>query len=103
MQGESEANHAAIAAWIDGSLTPAQRAQFEAHLATCSDCQEQVSVLLKAKLTAPTEATVSIKPALPPPAPRKRLRLLWLVLIGAALILAVGYALGWWAWDLANG
>jgi anti-sigma factor RsiW len=103
MQGESEANHAAITAWIEGGLTAAPRAEFEAHLATCSDCQAQVAVLLKAAITARTEATVSTKPELPQPAPRQPVRLLWIIVIGATLLLTVGYAVGWWAWDLANG
>jgi anti-sigma factor RsiW len=103
MQGESEANHAAIAAWLDGSLSPAQRQEFEAHLATCVDCQAEVTAQLKTKIPARTEATVSIKPELPRPTPRKRARVLWIILIGAVLIVVVGYALGWWAWDLANG
>lgn len=103
MQSESEANHAAITAWINGSLTPVQRQEFEAHLATCPDCQAQVTVLLKAKFTEnKINATVSNKPAAAKPAPRRRARILWIMLIAAVLILAMGYALGWWAWDLAN-
>jgi anti-sigma factor RsiW len=104
MQSESEANHAAITAWINGSLTPAQRQEFEAHLATCPDCQAQVTVMLKAKLTEnKIDAGVSNKPAAAQPAPRRRSRVLWFVLIAAVVILAMGYVLGWWVWDLANG
>ena len=103
MQGESEANHAAIAAWLDGRLSPAQRQEFEAHLATCPQCQTTVAAQLKTRMPARSAAPLSIRPELPQPAPRKRSRILWIILIGAGLLLAVGYALGWWAWALANG
>ena len=100
MQGESETNHA-IAAWIDGSLTPAQRQEFEAHLATCPECQEQAAVLLKAKLPARAEpAPVRTEP--PPAPPPKPVRRIWLIVICGVLILAIGYALGSWVWDLSH-
>jgi anti-sigma factor RsiW len=86
MRGESEANHSAIAASIEGSLTPAQRQEFEAHLATCLDCQAEVAALR----TLPKAETGT---------PARRI---WPVVIGAVLVLVLGYALGWWAWDLAH-
>jgi anti-sigma factor RsiW len=95
MQGNPEANHAAIAAWVAGSLTPAQRQEFETHLATCVDCQAELAAALKARAAAKTEAA-------PPAAPTKPARRIWVIVIGAMLILAIGYALGWWVWGLAN-
>ena len=85
MQGESEANHAAIAAWIDGSLTPALRQEFEAHLATCVDCQAELAARRKVKAATGTPV-----------------RRIWPIVIGAVLVLVMGYALGWWAWQLAH-
>ena len=105
MQGESDANHAAIAAWLDGTLTPAERQEFEAHLATCSECQERVALMLKAKIAEVKEATVSIKPELPPQPPPEPSPRLWVIVCFTLLVvavLAIGYALGSWAWDLAH-
>jgi anti-sigma factor RsiW len=95
MQGNPEANHAAIAGWIAGSLTPAQRQEFESHLATCVDCQAELAALLKVKAAAKTEAA-------PKAAPGKPARRIWAVVICAVLVLAIGYALGLWAWELAH-
>ena len=95
MQGNPEANHVAIAAWVAGSLTPAQRQEFETHLATCGDCQAELAAVLKAKATAKTAAV-------PPATPAKPVRRIGVIVICAALILAIGYALGWWVWGLAN-
>ncbi|HTV79778.1 MAG TPA: zf-HC2 domain-containing protein [Steroidobacteraceae bacterium] len=107
MDADSEPVHAAIAAWIEGSLTPAQRQQFEAHLATCSQCQEQASAALKARISETTKlrilAHTPAPPAAAPQPPARRARPLWLrVLLLAVLVVAIGYALGWWAWDLSH-
>ncbi len=96
MQGNPEANHAAIAGWIAGSLTPVQRQEFEAHLATCVDCQAELAALLKAKSAAKPQAAPPAAPATP------ARRIWWAIVLCAGLILAIGYALGWWAWDLAH-
>ena len=86
MQGESVANHGAIAAWIEGSLTRAQRQEFEAHLATCVNCQAEVA----ARRRLPAAATGT------------PVRRIWPMVIGAVLVLVIGYALGWWAWQLVH-
>jgi anti-sigma factor RsiW len=95
MQGNPEANHAAIAAWVAGSLTLTQRQEFETHLATCVDCQAELAAARKAKAATKPEAV-------PQAVPAKPARRIWVIVICAALILAIGYALGWWAWGLAN-
>jgi cellulose synthase operon protein C len=95
MQGNPEANHAAIAAWVAGSLTPAQRQEFETHLASCADCQAELAATLKAQAAVKTDAA-------PQAAATKPARRIWVIVSGAALILAIGYALGWWVWGLAN-
>jgi anti-sigma factor RsiW len=101
MEGEPEANHA-IAAWVDGRLTPAQRQEFEAHLLTCAECQEQAAVLLKARLPARAPrppVRIESPPQTPPPkSPARR----WIVALLAALLLATGYFLGHWVWHLAH-
>jgi anti-sigma factor RsiW len=103
MQANPDANHAAIAAWIEGSMTPAQRQEFEAHLATCADCQAEVAAQLKARTAAKPEAAVPGKTEKPKTAPATLARRIWAVVICAVLVLAIGYALGWWVWGLANG
>jgi hypothetical protein len=57
-----------------------------AHLATCLDCQAKVAALRK----PPAAATG-------PP-----VRRIWPIVICAVVVLVTGYALGWWAWQLAH-
>jgi len=76
-------------------MTAAQRQEFEAHLATCADCQAEVAAVLKARTAAEPEA-----PQARPAGPARRI---WAIMIGAVLVLAIGYVLGWWAWGFAHG
>lgn len=100
MQANPDANHAAIAAWLEGSMTAAQRQEFEAHLATCADCQAEVAAMLKVRLAAKPAAV----PSEPEQArPARSARRIWALVICAVLVLAIGYALGWWVWGLAQG
>jgi hypothetical protein len=57
-----------------------------AHLATCVECQAQVAARRK----------------LPEAATRAPGRRVWPIVICAVLVLVMGYALGWWAWQLAH-
>lgn len=97
MQGSAQINHGAIAAWIEGSMDPAQRQEFAAHLATCSDCHAQLSALLAARAAAEPEAAPAGGEVPLPTAART-----WAIVICGGLVLALGYALGCWVWDLAH-
>jgi hypothetical protein len=57
-----------------------------AHLATCVACQAQLAALRK----RPEAATGT------------PVRRTWPVVICAVLVLVMGYALGWWAWQLTH-
>jgi anti-sigma factor RsiW len=103
MQANPDANHAAIAAWLEGSMTPAQRQEFEAHLATCVDCQAEAAAALKAMIAPKPEAAVPDRTGQPPTPPGRSARRLWAIAICAVLVLAIGYALGAWVWGLAHG
>jgi len=75
-------------------MDPAQRREFEAHLAGCAECQAEVAALLQRRSRQPPATEVAHRPG-------RAVR----ILIGAAVVLVtliVGYALGWWAWQLAH-
>ena len=100
MQDASPDNHAA-AAWVAGTMDPALRPEFEAHLATCAECQAEVAALRARtqqvpKLVIPTKVEVA-----PQPAGGSRR---WAVLVVAAAIatLIAGFALGWSVWQMAH-
>jgi anti-sigma factor RsiW len=103
MQANPDANHAAIAAWLEGSMTPAQRQEFEAHLATCVDCQAEAAAALKARIAPKREVAVPDDTGKARTPPRRAARRVWAIAIGAVLVLAIGYALGAWVWGLAHG
>ena len=87
-------------------MSAAQRQEFETHLATCPECQEQVGAMLTRTMQQLHEPT-------PVPAPqpvdgqrrcdqqRRRVGNV-LIVLGAVLVLLAGYALGWWAWQMAH-
>jgi anti-sigma factor RsiW len=93
-------NHAAVVAWVQGGMNPAQRQEFEAHLATCAECQAAAAALLHPPPPQAEPITATPEPA--PPVAARTLRRNLLIAIGAAVILLAGYALGWWAWQLAH-
>jgi anti-sigma factor RsiW len=50
-----------LSAYVDGELTPAQRAEVDAHLASCPDCQQEVAELKT--LAAGLAALPQLRPA----------------------------------------
>jgi anti-sigma factor RsiW len=99
MQDPSSENHAA-AAWLAGKMDPAQRQQFETHLAGCAQCQAEVAALRAAQAPRhqPAAATkVQSEPERPAAKPRA-----WQMLLAAVVTLIAGFALGWWAWQMAH-
>ncbi len=78
-------NHAAVLAWVEGGMDPAQREQFAAHLATCALCQAEVAALKQR----------------PAPRPKAMVRTLFIA-ISVIVVLSAGFALGWWTWQLAH-
>ena len=96
--------HAAVIAWIEGGLDPAQRLEFEAHLAKCPECQAAADALLQQRLRPPPQPPVQAA-SKPEPEPKKSngtLARTLSILAIAILILLAGFALGSWAWHLAN-
>jgi anti-sigma factor RsiW len=105
---EPKNNHAAAAAWVQGAMSAAESLEFETHLATCADCQAEVAALRRAKrarqaaaASAPAAAPAPMKPEIPAPYGGASRRT-WRMLAGGVLILLLGYALGWWIWQLAH-
>jgi anti-sigma factor RsiW len=101
----SSENHAA-AAWIAGTMSPAQRQEFETHLATCPECQEQVGAMITRTMQqlhepAPAAAPEPIKVSAEKTRGSSVARTV-LIVLGAVLVLLAGYGLGWWAWQLAH-
>lgn len=96
--------HAAVIAWIEGGLDPAQRLEFETHLAKCPECQAAADALLQQRLQPPPkpEITAPIKPELEPKKSGGTIARTALILVIGLLILLAGFALGSWAWHLAH-
>jgi anti-sigma factor RsiW len=69
-----------------------QALEFEAHLVTCANCQEEVAALLAQKLQPPKAA----------PAKSGNRRRIVLIVLAASLTLIAGFALGWSIWQMAN-
>jgi len=101
------------AAYVLGSLSPADRREFEAHLSGCPSCTQAVAELsgmpaLLSKLDSETVASINDKTAEPPMAPnmlppllfavrrrRRRSRLMtWSSSAAAAVLLAIGVFVG---------
>jgi anti-sigma-K factor RskA len=88
--------HLDVAGWLLGALTPDEAAAFEAHLATCADCQAQVNELQPMLSSlGPAEPDVDVPPYLGgrtvsavKHAARARQRRRWTIggLVAAALI-----------------
>jgi len=84
-------------------MSAAQRQEFETHLATCPECQEQVGAMI-------TRTMQQLHEPAPAPAPepvaadatRSSVGRNILIVLGAVLVLLAGYALGWWAWQMAH-
>jgi len=102
--GETSENHAA-AAWIAGTLNAAQRQEFEAHLATCPQCQEQCGAMITRtmrQLQEPPPAAAAAQPEVAPDKSSSAVGRNVLIALCAALVLIAGFALGWWAWQIAH-
>ena len=101
------------AAYVLGSLSPADRREFEAHLSGCPQCTQAVAELsgmpaLLSKLDSQTVAAINDQTAEPPMAPnllpslqsavrrrRHRMRLMtWSSSAAAAVLLAIGVFVG---------
>lgn len=99
------------AAYVLGSLSGAERREFETHLADCASCREAVAVLsgipaLLSQLSR--DDVVAINEAGPAPKPpellpslletvrwrRRRTRLTWLASAAAAVVLGIGVLVG---------
>jgi anti-sigma factor RsiW len=96
--------HAAVIAWIEGGLDPAQRLEFETHLAKCPECQAAADALLQQRLQPPPKpaAKAPIKPELEQQKSDGTLPRTIAIVVVAMLILIAGFALGSWAWHLAH-
>jgi anti-sigma factor RsiW len=106
MQGSSSTiqTHVAVIAWVEGGMAPAQRLEFEAHLAKCPECQAAADALLQQRLQPPPPpaATAPIKPELEQKKSSGTIARTVSILVIAILILVAGFALGSWAWHLAH-
>jgi hypothetical protein len=100
MQNASPENHAA-AAWVAGHMNAVQAAEFEAHLATCANCQEEVGVLL-AQALQPPKATAPIKVEVEPLVAHGGRRRAVQIALAALLTLIAGFALGWSVWLMGH-
>jgi anti-sigma factor RsiW len=103
MQDAASGNHAA-AAWLEGRMDVSQRQEFETHLAGCAECQAEVAAL-RAALTQRQAVLLMPIPAEPESKSKSRSRSTRrgvLLVIGAIVILIVGFALGWSVWLMTD-
>lgn len=88
-------------------MSAAQRQEFETHLATCPECQEQVGAMITRTMQQlheppPAAAPEPVAVAVAADKPGRSVGRNVLIVLGAVLVLLAGYALGWWAWQLAH-
>jgi anti-sigma factor RsiW len=86
-------------------MNAAQRLEFEAHLANCPECQEQVGAMITRQLQQlqePPETAVAEPSEVKADRPGGTARRNVLIGLGAVLVLVAGFALGWWAWQMAH-
>ena len=76
-----------LASYIDGTATPEERAQIEAHLATCEDCYFVVAETAQEQRER-TSIASRIEPPVPVPMPAPRPGPTWQMWMGAAAALA---------------
>jgi anti-sigma factor RsiW len=104
MPAASPENHAA-AAWVEGRMDAVQRQEFEAHLATCPECQAETATLLSAQIAQTQQRAKLVIPeevAAPPAASGSGKRRALLIVIGALVTLILGFALGWSVWQMTS-
>jgi anti-sigma factor RsiW len=83
-------------------MDPALRPEFEAHLATCAQCQAEVAALRTRQTQQLPKLIVANKVEVAPqPAGRNRVRAVLMVAAAIATLIA-GFALGWSAWQVAH-
>jgi len=86
-------------------MNEAQRQEFETHLATCPECQEQVGAMITRTMQQLHEPAPAVAPepvVVKADETRSSVRRNVLIVLGAVLVLLAGYALGWWAWQMAH-
>ncbi|MBG6097364.1 anti-sigma factor [Nocardioides luteus] len=103
--------HGLVGAYLLDALVPGERAEFEAHLAVCPECREEVDSLRSATASLATEVaatppvalrgrvlrtaseTLQLRPVVATGRPRRR-RLMGIVAAAAAVIVGVGVTVG---------
>ena len=101
MQDPSSENHAAEA-WLAGIMSPAQRQEFETHLAGCAECQAEIARMRAALTQRQPVLVMPVPPEEPPKAADGSLRRAILIVIAALATLIIGFALGWSVWQMAH-
>jgi anti-sigma factor RsiW len=101
MQAASPDNHAA-AAWVAGTMDPALRPEFEAHLASCAECQAEVAALRARQTQQLPKLVVPTKVEAAPQAASGKHRRVVLIVAAAIATLIAGFALGWSVWQMAH-
>jgi anti-sigma-K factor RskA len=108
---DTEALHELTAAYALDALDPAERAEYEEHLATCQRCRDELAQLS----VVAAELAFGAEPASPPPALRARileaaqaerpnvvpLRPRWLYPVAAAAAVAACVAIGLGVWNIS--
>jgi anti-sigma-K factor RskA len=108
---DTEALHELTAAYALDALDPAERAEYEEHLATCEHCREELAHLS----VVAAELAFAAEPVSPPPGLRDRileaaqaerpnvvpLRPRWLYPVAAVAAVAACVAVGLGVWDIS--
>ncbi|HTC54299.1 MAG TPA: zf-HC2 domain-containing protein [Steroidobacteraceae bacterium] len=101
MPDPSSENHAA-AAWLAGIMNPAQRQEFETHLAGCAECQAEIAALRASHTQRQPVLVMPIPAEAEPKTTDRGTRRAVLIVIAALATLIIGFAIGWSVWQMAH-
>ncbi len=101
MEDPSSENHAAEA-WLAGIMSPAQRQEFETHLAGCAECQAEIARMRAAQTQRQPVLVVPAAAAAEPQVSQGSVRRTILIVIAALATLIIGFAIGWSVWQMAH-
>ena len=101
VQDPSSENHAAEA-WLAGIMSPAQRQEFETHLAGCAECQAEIARMRVAQTQRQPVLVMPIPAEAEPKQSDGSARRAILIVLAGLATLVIGFALGWSVWQMAH-
>ncbi len=83
-------------------MNPAQRQEFETHLAGCAECQAEIAALRASHTQRQPVLVMPIPAEAEPKTTDRGTRRAVLIVIAALATLIIGFAIGWSVWQMAH-